>query len=173
MGLLQFDPLEVAGRALSFGGMALLVGLAFFTLFIRVPESAAELRRERHLVIAGGLALVAGSALLILASGTGIPGRLLALLGMRALAGVGALALLALPTRVASGEARREGFAFLGLAAGLTATLVSHAAAGGDMGDVGIDYLHVIAISIWLGGVVAFSYVAMPTSDRPVALMTP
>jgi copper transport protein len=166
------SPLEVAGRALSFGGMALLVGLAFFTLFIRVPESAAELRRERHLVIAGGLALVAGSALLILASGSGIPGRLLALLGMRALAGVGALALLALPARVASAEARREGFAFLGLAAGLTATLVSHAAASGDMGDVGIDYLHVIAISIWLGGVVAFSYVAMPAarSEDPRAL---
>jgi len=26
------------------------------------------------------------------------------------------------------------------------------------------DYLHVIAISVWLGGVVAFSYVAMPSA---------
>jgi copper transport protein len=166
------SPLEIAGRALSFAGMALLVGLAFFTLFIRVPESAIELARERRLVIVGGIALLVGSALLIIGSGTGIPGRLLALLGLRALAGAAALALLAIPSRILSVEARREGHAFLGLAAGLTATLVSHAAATGDMGDVGIDYLHVIAISIWLGGVVAFSYVAMPAarSEDPRAL---
>ncbi|HKY51198.1 MAG TPA: copper resistance protein CopC [Candidatus Limnocylindria bacterium] len=155
--------LEIAGRALSFAGMALLTGLAFFTLFIRVPEEAAELQRERRLALLGGGALVAGSAMLILALGAGIPGRLLALLGLRGLAGASALALVAVPSKALSAEARREAFAFLGLAAGLTATLVSHAAAA-DLGDVAIDYLHVIAISIWLGGVVAFSYVAMPAA---------
>ena len=69
-------------------------------------------------------------------------------------------------------DARREATAFLGLAAGLTATLVSHAAASGDLRDVAVDYLHVIAISIWLGGVVAFAYVAMPSArtDDPSEL---
>jgi copper transport protein len=155
--------LEIIGRALSFGGMALLTGLAFFTLFIRVPTADTEMRRERHLVIVGGSALVAGSALLILGQGPNIPGRLLALLGLRALAGVVAMASLAVPPRMLGDDARREVIAFLGLAAGLTATLVSHAAASADLGDVALDYLHVIAISIWLGGVVCFAYVAMPT----------
>ncbi|MGH2490095.1 MAG: copper resistance CopC family protein, partial [Candidatus Limnocylindria bacterium] len=144
--------LEIAGRALSFGGIALLTGLAFFTMFIRTPIAAAEALRERHLVIAGGVALVAGSALLIVGQGANIPGRLLALLGLRGLAGAAALASLPL-SRVLPADARREAIAFFGLAAGLTATLVSHAAASGDLGDVGLDYLHVIAISIWLGGV--------------------
>ena len=156
--------LEIAGRAFSYAGMALLTGLAFFTMFIRIPADDAETRRERRLVIVGGAALVAGSALLVLNQGTNIPGRLLLLLALRAFAGVVALLSLAAPPRLLPADARREGIAFLGLAAGLTATLVSHAAASGDLGSVAVDYLHVIAISIWSGGVVAFSYVAMPSA---------
>lgn len=158
--------LEILGRALSYAGMALLTGAAFFTMFIRVPTDGAETRRERRLVIVGGIALLVGSALLIVGQGANIPGRLLALLGLRALAGAAALASLAVPLRVLPADARREAIAFFGLAAGLTATLVSHAAAIGDLGDVAVDYLHVMAISIWLGGVVAFSYVAMPSAKR-------
>ena len=161
--------LEIAGRALSYAGMALLTGLAFFTMFIRVPTDDGETRRERRLVIIGGAAVVIGSALLLLNQGANIPQRLLLLLGLRALAGAAAIALLGLPSRVLPDDARREAIAFFGLAAGLTATLVSHAAASGDLRYVALDFLHVIAISIWLGGVVAFSYVAMPSarSDDP------
>jgi len=155
---------EIAGRALSYAGMALLTGLAFFTMFIRVPTSDAERRREGRLVIAGGAALIAGSALLVLGQGPDIPGRLLALLALRALAGAAALAALAVPSRLLPADARRETIAFFGLAAGLTATLVSHAAAAGDLGYVAIDYLHVIAVSIWLGGAATFAYVAMPSA---------
>jgi len=164
--------LEIAGRALSYSGMALLTGLAFFTMFIRVPRTAAEERRERNLVLVAGASLVLGSAILILGQGTNIPGRLLALLGVRALAGLAALASLAVPPRLLPGDARREATAFFGLIGGLTATLVSHAAASGDLRYVALDFLHVIAISIWLGGVVAFSYVAMPSAraDRPSEL---
>jgi copper transport protein len=158
--------LEIAGRALSYGGMALLIGVAFFTMFIRVPSAGAEGHRERHMVIVGGAALVVGSALLILNQGGNLPQRLLLLLGLRALAGVGALASLVVPSRILAADARREAIAFFGLAAGLTATLVSHAAASGDLRYVALDYLHIIAISIWLGGVVAFSYVAMPSARR-------
>jgi copper transport protein len=156
--------LEIAGRALSYAGMALLTGLAFFTMFIRVPADDAETRRERRLVIVGGVALVAGSALLVLNQGANIPGRLLLLLALRGFAGVAALLSLAVPPRFLPADVRRETTAFLGLAAGLTATLVSHAAASGDLGSVAVDYLHVTAISIWLGGVVAFAYVAMPSA---------
>ena len=157
-------PIELAGRALSYAGMALLTGLAFFTMFIRVPTAGAEEDRERRLVMVGGAALVVGSALLLLNQGANIPGRLLLLLGLRALAGLAALGSLMVPLRLLPAEARREAIAFFGLAAGLTATLVSHAAASGDLRYVALDYLHVIAISIWLGGVVAFSYVAMPSA---------
>ena len=161
--------LEIAGRALSYAGMALLTGLAFFTMFIRVPTDDGETRRERRLVIIGGAAVVIGSALLLLNQGANIPQRLLLLLGLRAVAGAAAMALLAVRHRLLPDDARREAIAFLGLAAGLTATLVSHAAASRDLRYVALDYLHVIAISIWLGGVVAFSYVAMPSarSDDP------
>jgi copper transport protein len=157
-------PLEIAGRALSYAGMALLTGLAFFVMFIREPSSDPERRRERQLIIVGGALLIAGSLLLLLNQGTTIPGRLLTLLGLRAVAGVAALAALAVPLRLLPADARREAIAFFGLAAGLTATLVSHAAASGDLRYVALDYLHVIAISIWLGGVVAFSYVVMPSA---------
>jgi copper transport protein len=165
-------PLEIAGRALSYAGMALLTGLAFFTMFIRVPTDEAEARRERRLVMIGAGALVIGSGLLLLNQGATIPQRLLLLLGLRALAGLAAFGTIAVPTRLLPADARREAIAFFGLAAGLTATLVSHAAASGDLRYVALDYLHVIAISIWLGGVVAFSYVAMPSarSDDPRAL---
>jgi len=155
---------EIAGRALSYAGTALLTGLAFFTMFIRIPAEDSERRRERRLVIIGGGALVIGSALLLLNQGANIPQRLLLLLGLRAVAGVAAIALLRVPSRLLPDDARREATAFFGLAAGLTATLVSHAAASGDIRYVALDYLHVIAISIWLGGVVAFSYVVMPSA---------
>ena len=163
------SPLEIAGRALSYAGIALLTGAAFFTMFIRVPKDRGEIGRERRLVVIAGGALVTGSALLVLSQGATIPQRLLLLLALRALAGTAALASLAVPTRLLPAEARREATAFFGLAAGLTATLVSHAAALGDLRYVALDYLHVIAISIWLGGVVTFAYVAMPSarSDDP------
>jgi copper transport protein len=156
--------LEILGRTLSYAGMAVLTGLAFFTMFIRVPTSAGEVRREQHLVLLGGVTLVVGSALLILGQGTNIPGRLLALLGLRALSGAAALGSLAVPSRLLPADARREAIAFFGLAAGLTATLVSHAAASGDLRYVALDYLHIIAISIWLGGVAALSYVVLPSA---------
>ncbi|TMF55510.1 MAG: hypothetical protein E6I19_08190 [Chloroflexi bacterium] len=164
--------LEIAGRALSYGGVAVLTGLGFFTMFIRVPAADGEVRRERRLVMIGGAALIGGTALLALNQGANIPGRLLLLLALRGFAGVAAVSALVLPSRLLPADARREATAFFGLAAGLTATLVSHAAASGDLRYVALDYLHVIAISIWLGGVVAFSYVVMPSAraEDPMGL---
>ncbi len=156
-------PSEIAGRALSFAGIALLIGLGFFTMFIREPVDKGELRRERWLMLFGGGLLVGGTAFLLLPQVATIPARLLTLLGLRALAGVATIA-VALPRRLLPPGVRREAVAFFGLAAGLTATLVSHAAASGDLRYVALDYLHVIAIGVWLGGVVAFAFVAMPAA---------
>ncbi len=156
-------PLEIAGRALSFAGIALLIGLGFFTMFIREPVDGGEARRERSLMLVGGGLLIGGTALLLLPQVATTPARLLTLLGLRALAGVATIA-VAFPRGLVPPEVRREAIAFFGLAAGLTATLASHAAASGDLRYVALDYLHVVAIGVWLGGVVAFAFVAMPAA---------
>jgi uncharacterized membrane protein len=66
------------------------------------------------------------------------------------------------PERIVPPDARREIVAFTGLAAGLWATLVSHAAASGDPRYVALDFVHIVAISIWSGGVAAFALMAAP-----------
>jgi len=64
----------------------------------------------------------------------------------------------------------REIVAFAGLAAGLWATLVSHAAASGDPRYIALDFIHVVAISIWSGGVLAFALMAAPAVRDAKAL---
>ncbi len=163
-------PLELAGRALSFAGIAVVLGAAFFVLFIRPPASDDERRRERRLVTVGGGLLIAGSAVLLVAYGTGVPGRLLLFLVLRGLAGAAAIGALYLPERVLPADARREAIAFAGLAAGLWATLVSHAAASADPKYIALDFVHVVAISVWSGGVLALLFIAIPTVTDPRAL---
>ncbi|OLC51775.1 MAG: hypothetical protein AUH85_18480 [Chloroflexi bacterium 13_1_40CM_4_68_4] len=154
--------LELAGRALSYMGIALVLGSSFFMLFVQAAEQEDERRRERRLVLAGGALLVVGSALLLISYGTGVPLRLLVFLLLRLLAGAVAIGALFLPARLVPLEARREVTAFAGLAAGLWATLVSHAAASPDPKYIAFDFIHIVAVSIWSGGVVTFLYVAVP-----------
>jgi copper transport protein len=163
-------PLELAGRVLSFAGIAIVLGAAFFALFIWPPVDEDARRRERRLVFAGGALLVAGSLVLLAAYGTAVPGRLLLFLALRGLAGVVAIVAYALPERWSSSDMRREVVAFAGLAAALWATLVSHAAAGGDPRYVALDFIHVVAISIWSGGVVTLLTVAIPAVTELRAL---
>jgi copper transport protein len=163
-------PLEVAGRALSFAGIAGVLGVSVFTLFIRPPVDESERRRERRLIaVAGGL-LVAGSAVTLASYGAGIPARLLLFLALRGLAGLVAIGALFLPEDLVRPDARREITAFAGLAAGLWATLVSHAAASGDPKYIALDFIHVVAISIWSGGVAAFALIAAPAVREVKAL---
>lgn len=162
-------PLELAGRALSFAGIAIVLGAAFFVLFIRSGETEDELRRERALITAGAIVLVAGSAVLLAAYGTGVPQRLLTFLLLRVIAAIVALGLVWSPFDIPI-DVRREGVAFAGLGAGLWATLVSHAAASGDVRYVALDFIHVVAISIWSGGVLALLAVAIPTTTDTRAL---
>jgi copper transport protein len=167
-------PLELVGRAVSFAGIALVLGLAFFSLFIRPPAEERERRRERQLVIAGGALLIVGSGLMIASYGTGIPGRLLLFIALRGAAGAVAIGALFLPERLLPADARREVIAFAGLAAGLWATMISHAAASGDPKYIALDFIHVVAISVWSGGVVAFTWVAAPSvrDTRALGAMT-
>jgi copper transport protein len=163
-------PLELAGRALSFAGIAVILGVSFFTLFIRVPVEDRERRWERVLITAGGAILVVGSGVLLLSYGSGVPGRLLVFLLLRALAGLVAMVAILAPARRLAADSRREIVAFAGLAAGLWATLVSHAAASGDPKYIVFDFVHVVAISIWSGGVLAFTVIGARSVRDPKEL---
>ncbi len=163
--------LEVAGRALSYAGIAIAIGTALFGLIVHTAADAAEERRERQLFgLAAGLVVV-GSAALIASQGDRIPPRLELFLGLRLLAGllIGATLLPALDPRM-----RRRLALACGIGAGLTATLVSHATALGDYKDMTLDLIHVLAISAWSGGVVAFLWINLRTArtDHPTLART-
>ncbi len=154
-------PFELAGRFLSFAGIALALGVAAFGLAVRAFADAPAQRREQLvLALAGGL-LVAGSVTLLLDQGGRAPPRLTALLGIRGLAGVtilGGAAAFA-PTRL-----RLVALA-AGVVAAMTATLVSPAAPTGGARDVALDLAHLLAVSVWAGGVVAMLAIAIPSSS--------
>jgi hypothetical protein len=93
---------------------------------------------------------------MVLAQGDRIPPRLELLLSVRLLAGLGVGAALAsqLPPR------RRRYLALAcGSIAALTATLVSHATALSNVKDMALDLTHVLAVSAWSGGLVAFLWI--------------
>jgi len=153
------SPLELAGRLLSYAGIALGLGTVLFALVVRAPETAAERRRERGLFLLAGGLIVVGSAALLLDQGGRIPPRLGLLLGLRAVTGT-AIAGLALATRPAP-AIRREATGVAAIAAAMTATLVSHAAAIGQPAGIVLDYVHVLAISAWTGGIVALLWIVL------------
>jgi len=152
-------PLELAGRVLSYTGIALGLGTVLFGLVVRVPESAEERRRERALLLLAGSFIVIGAAALLLDQGGRIPPRLGLLLGLRALCGA-AIAALALATRPAPGI-RREIAGVAAVGGAMTATLVSHAAAIGQPAGIVLDYVHVLAVSAWSGGIVALLWIVL------------
>ncbi|MBI3522619.1 MAG: copper resistance protein CopC/CopD [Chloroflexi bacterium] len=147
-------PAEVIGRALSFGGIALVLGVASFGVFITRPRDERARAAERQLRVAGGVALLLGSELIFAESAT-VPARLGALLLLRALSGGVVLALLRVPERLLGDGPKREITVAAGLLAALSATLVSHAAASGDVKQLVLDLAHVLAISVWAGGIAA------------------
>jgi copper transport protein len=166
------SPLEIAGRALSYAGIALGLGTAFFVLF--VAPAATDPRRESSLLGLAGVLIVAGSLALMVDQGAKLPPRLGAMLGVRAFAGI-ALAVVAITPRLALmrpvGALAGGGVMTLGpfatfrprrmialaasIAAAMTATLVSHATALGSLKSMALDFVHVLSVSVWTGGVVA------------------
>ena len=149
-------PLEVAARALSYAGIALALGVALFGLLVHAAADEPEARRERQLLIVAAGLIVVGSAGMVLAQGDRLPPRLELLLSVRLLAGLGVAAALAprLPAR-----GRRYAVLACGVIAALTATLVSHATALGNAKDMALDLVHVLSVSAWSGGVVAFLWI--------------
>jgi len=149
-------PIELAGRVLSFAGIALAIGTGLFGLLVRPLLPTASVRRETQLILIAAALLVLGPALLVLDQGGALPSRLALLLGVRALAGV------ALVGALRAGRYRHELTAALGIVAALTATLVSHAAASGSTFEVAVDLVHVFAVSTWVGGLAALGWTALP-----------
>jgi len=178
------SPLEVAGRALSYAGIALGLGTAFFVLF--VAPAATDPRRESSLLGLAGALIVAGSLTLILDQGSKLPPRLGVMLGVRAFAGL-VLAAVAITPRLAlmrpvgalagggvmtigplaTFRPRRMIALAAGIAAAMTATLVSHATALGSLKSMTLDFVHVLSVSVWTGGVVALLWcVLLSKRDR-------
>jgi len=166
------SPLEVAGRALSYAGIALGLGTAFFVLFLAPP--GIDPRRESLLLGIAGTLVVAGSLALVVDQGGKLPPRLGAMLATRALAGLVLAAAASMPWLalmrpvgvIAGGgtvtlgpfatfRPRRMVALAAGISAALTATLVSHATAIGSLKDIVLDFAHVLSVSVWSGGVVA------------------
>ena len=166
------SPLEIAGRALSYAGIALGLGTAFFVLF--VAPASIDPRRESSLLGLAGALIVAGSLTLMVDQGARLPPRLGVMLGVRAFAGL-VLAAVAVGPRLAlmrpvgalagggvmtigpfaTFRPRRMIALAAGIAAAMTATLVSHATALGSLKSMTLDFVHVLSISVWTGGVVA------------------
>lgn len=153
-------PLEIAGRAIAFLGMAVLIGGALFTMAVRRRPGEDEERREQILFGVGAAMLVVGAVALLLEQGGRAPPRLTTLLTGRGLAGVIVLAAAAATT-----PRRLRPIALAaGVAAALTVTFVSHAAASGTPQGMVIDLVHTISASAWAGAVVAILAVTLPSA---------
>ena len=158
-------PLEIAGRALSYAGIALGIGAALFGIVVHAAADATEERRERHLFAVAAFLIIVGTAALLVSQGSQIPPRLELMLGIRLLSGLAIGAALA---PALGAVTRRRTVLAAGIVAGLTATLVSHATALESYKDMTLDLIHVLAISAWSGGVVAFlwTHLRSTRSDR-------
>jgi len=178
------NPLEIVGRALSYAGIALGLGTAFFVLF--VAPGGVDPRRESSLFAVAGTFIIAGSLALVVDQGAKLPPRLGVMLAVRALAGLALAAVsitpwlaLARPVGALAGGGvmtigplatlgpRRMIALAAGIAAAMTATLVSHATALGNLKSMALDFVHVLSVSVWTGGVVALLWcVLLPRRDR-------
>ena len=174
------SPSEIAGRTFSYAGIALGLGTAFFVLF--VGPAGVDPRRESSLLFVAGALIVAGSLALIVDQGAKLPPRLGVMLGVRAFAGV-VLAAVSITPRLAlmrpvgalagggvltlgplaTFRPRRMIALAAGIAAAMTATLVSHATALGSLKSMALDFVHVLSVSVWTGGVVALLWCVLLT----------
>lgn len=155
---------EILGRALGFGGVALALGIVLFGALVRQPRTEGERKREARALALGGTLLVVGTALLALDQGGRLPPRLGLLLAMRALAGLVIASLQLGPALRLPALGRRLVTYAAGSAAALSLTLVSHAAASGSLGAVLLDLVHVYAVSSWLGGIAGLLWIVLPSA---------
>lgn len=145
--------LEIAGRALGYGGVALLFGAPFFAF--AVSRDQRDRRGLGLLARAGALALLLGTALVASAR----PDAIAILLDSRLGRLYEARALLALVALAAPGM---NALLALGAGSALSLSLQSHAAASGDVLQTVVDFAHVLGASTWAGGLVALAAVSLP-----------
>lgn len=171
-------------RWLSFAGLALLAGAAFFVVWCQATTTVA--RRVRVLLSSGWWSLLAATVLVLLLYGPYATGRPLTAaldpslvadtagtrLGMAVvsrllLVGLAGVALLWFLRRADHGEAtdlqrRRRGAAVLAATCvlALTWSAASHSGAG-DLTGLALvaDAAHLTAMAVWLGGLVVISVV--------------
>ena len=152
------SPLGVAGRWLLYAGLIALLGVAFTSTLILAepPAVALTLGGAAWLVaLLGTLAVLVDEAL---SAGVGVAGFLGSSLGTSLYLRVVPLAvggaLLTIVLRV--GRASRAALAALGVvaaAAMLADAMTSHAAASGAVVfNVAVQWIHVLAVGTWLGG---------------------
>ncbi len=165
-------PAAIGGRVLLYAGIAILVaaavvgGLAF----------GGRMPARRPLLLAASGSLVAGIALLVTAQASTVGVGLMELFGSRAgrpnawLAGVG-VATAAAGVEAAQGSGRRGLFvAGVGAAAAaLVRSIGGHAAAAPTPFPLVVQWIHVLAISTWIGGLVLLALRARRTDERLAA----
>ncbi len=170
----------IAGRLVQYAAAVILFGLPAFRLAL-LPGPAAS--AERRVLITAAAALAAGALLALAgqaAAMTGDPGAALApgvwwdvasstqvgrAIGLRTLAGLGALAALAVS---APDRARRVALLVVGALAVASFAWSGHGAA--DAGAAGVallaaDVAHLWAVALWLGALVGLA-LALPSARR-------
>lgn len=183
------SPAESASRFPGFLGQVMVVGAAFGTLWLwkpinKVPWLSAAIsdkRREidknmmRLAIIGAGLVLGSGLAMIIAQANSieaGISDAIstkfgnvwLARMMQASILMVIAVAIHRKLSMTKSQASRGELYALLivGIAVIVTSTLIAHAAATGQSTAVAIDFVHNVAASIWIGGLIFLGFIAIP-----------
>jgi copper transport protein len=150
------SPVQTAGRVALYVGLILLVGVSFVALMVAVPAMTS-----RQIVVAGAILTTAGTAGVVAGAvataGVGLADLAGSSLGpVAGLRIVTAAAVVLVATIMAAGRGGRPAFGALALAAAaamLVDVVAGHAAGGATPAvSVAIQWLHVLAIGIWLGG---------------------
>ena len=172
--------LGLSGQALALGGAA--VGLVALLPWLRAePALAAAARRSLQLIAWGaGLAMAAqaGSLLLVLASVADAPGwtpgivlaaPLVHASLLRLACGLATLAAAAAVARAPASRGPRLTLLAAALALAASAAGTSHAAARLDGRTLllGVDAIHQVATSIWVGGLVHLAALALARGASP------
>ena len=164
------SPAAVAGRALLYAGIAILIAAA---LVGRLAFGGAVPARRPLLLGASGT-LVAGVTLMVLAEASTVRVGVVVLFGTRAGRPYAWLAGLAILTAAAGVEAAlgsgKRALIVAGVAAAgaaLVRSMGGHAAAATTPAlQVGLQWLHVLAVSAWIGGLVLLALRARQHDDR-------
>jgi len=164
------SPLSVAGRAALYMGLSSLLasGVIGLVVFQGIPGRGRTLAAGWALAAAGGLAMTAAERSTV---GIGLMALFRSQTGAAFVRLLVALAVAGVAALIAWKRPGPLGLELVGAAAA-AALLVrvdgGHAAAGGGIGEVALQWLHVLAVGIWVGGLPLL--VASLRSDPPAGI---